>query len=223
MCTATNQGTIDHVIQEMIDQKRAFTAFEVSLEAKNRGANERHRHMKEYIHKCTVLNDACEFGDYTKTMVDVGNENGQVLRAFLYHPTSYDASGYQPLSRGRSQPVVTTSNPTIVAVLPASVPDTDNGDDSYGVDYRGRLWVLSNTLSNVGVKPSEPVYVFQDGNAILLSKTDPNQGAKAQIVEPRGGLHLSGATLKAYGLDGDKFLIENSTYNNETVVKITKK
>jgi hypothetical protein len=227
MCTPQNSQIIDTVVKEFLDRGQAFTAFEVSLEAKKRGATERHRDMKNYIHQCPVLNDEMEFGNYDKTLVHVGNEGGQPLQAFLYHPKSYDASTYKPLERkgGSSQPAAVPSVPALAASTAGAVNgsgaaalDPDEPDDgSYAVDYRNRLMIPTKFLRGMSATPGELVHVYADtdgvGTCIFLSKTAPTGDgvtSKTQMVERNGDLRLSQTTLTGSGFTGNKFLIENS-------------
>jgi len=223
MCTPANSQILDTVIREFLDQGRAFTAFEVSLEAKTRGADERHRDMKNYIHQCPGLNDEMEFGDYTKTLTNVGQDGGQPLQAFLYHPKCYDPATYKPLERkGGSKPA---STPALAAstssILPAAaaVADPDEPDDgSYAVDYRNRLMIPTKFLRGIAANPGELIHVYSKsdgvGPVIYLSKTAPTDDgvtSKTQMVERNGDLRLSQTTLQGSGLNGNKFLIENAT------------
>ena len=225
MCTPQNSQIIDTVIKEFLDRGQAFTAFEVSLEAKKRGATERHRDMKNYIHQCAGLNDEMEFGDYSKTLVSVGNEGGQPLQAFLYHPKSYDASTYKPLERkGGAPPTPTPALPALAASTTpngtgTAVLDPDEPDDgSYAVDYRNRLMIPTKFLRGISANPGELVHVYSEsdgvGNCIYLSKTAPTKDgvtSKTQMVERNGDLRLSQTTLQGSGLSGTNFLIENNT------------
>jgi hypothetical protein len=225
MCTPQNSQIIDTVVKEFLDRGQAFTAFEVSLEAKKRGANERHRDMKNYIHQSAGLNDEMEFGDYTKTLVSVGNEGGQPLQAFLYHPKSYDPNTYKPLERkgGGSPPLIpqvptpslaASAAPSATATLDPDEPD----DGSYAVDYRNRLMIPTKFLRGISANPGELVHVYAEsdgvGNCIYLSKTAPTKDgvtSKTQMVERNGDLRLSQTTLQSSGLSGTNFLIENNS------------
>ena len=59
---------IDDVVCEWINEDKMFSAFEVSIEAKKRGANERHRNMKHYVHQSIAENAD---GAYSRTLLDL--------------------------------------------------------------------------------------------------------------------------------------------------------
>ena len=228
MCSPSNSALIDNVIREWTGQNRAFTAFEVSLEAKSRGATERHRDMRAYIHQTQALVDQMEFGDYQQTLIPVGSEKGQTLQAFLYHPKSYDVSRYQPLSRKGQAPQQVTPpasipTPAIAATSPSTTPslsavldgddDHDTGDDAFHLDYRKRLLVPTKYLREAGFKQGDNVCVLADSvcHSILIVKDEPstaNFTVKVQRVEKDGDLRLSQTTLQGAGLNGDKFSID---------------
>lgn len=211
MCDTQNQKLIDQVIADFMAQGRAFTAFEVSLEAKKMGATERHRDMKGYIHSCPALNDEVQMGDYMRTLVPVGYEGGTPLEAYLYHPSSYDPSSYKPLSRGNSPaPVIDVqSRPAAPQqALPAPAQDDNDpalaGDTEFRLDYRNRLLIPTNFIRDLGLSSGEVVHIVTDeeNKCLLLQKGAPAQGgSRTQMIERNGDLRLSQLTLAGAGID----------------------
>jgi hypothetical protein len=243
MCSVDNQNLINAVLDDFIGKGQAFTAFEVSIEAKKRGATERHRDMRDFIHQCQCLNDELQFGGYEKTLVPVGGGN----KAFLYHHNTFDPSGYVPLDTSNNAPSVFTgitnqggvSNPgispqdainasqNINKLLDPSTQQT-NSDIGYKVDYRNRLLVPTNFLRSVPAISGQRVNVVKlgQGGLKLVGETvqiDSNDTATQQVVERNGDIRLSLTTLLASGLQiaSDRvFQIETSTYGQYPAVEI---
>lgn len=228
MCDPQNQDIINAVVKEFITQSRAFTAFDVSLEAKSRGATERHRDMKDFIHQSSVLNDEMQYGNYTKTLVYVGDDGGNKLQAFLYHPTNYDPNSYVPQPRKRGNfptPGVkaipsfgtptTPNSPTPAVCLPGGGPGTtttpaglssgdgtDDGasdDGTYRLDHRNRLMIPTTFLKKLGLVPGQMVYMSPESKKMVLT-------AKAVNTS-------SGATSKMVERNGDVRIYEGVLNN----------
>ena len=212
MCSTENQEIIDQVLKTFIDQGRAFTAFEVSLEAKSKGATERHRDMKGYIHSSEVITDNMEFGDYIQTLVRVGEEHGQDLKAFLYHPKSFDPVTYNPLIRGGqfakgSQVVVVPPVANITG--PTTTTTASPSSDSYVFDSRDRLLIPTSYMRKVGFEPGKTAYIYQEGTAVAVATEGPDGvSAKEQKVERDGDIRLARSTLEQNGLTASSFVIE---------------
>lgn len=221
MCSVDNQNLINAVLDDFIGKGQAFTAFEVSIEAKKRGATERHRDMRDFIHQCQCLNDELQFGSYEKTLVPVGGGN----KAFLYHHNTFNPSGYVPLdtSNNASSTPSVSNNP----IVDPSTQQT-NSDIGYKVDYRNRLLVPTNFIRSVPAISGQRVNVVKlgQGGLKLVGETvqiDSNDTATQQVVERNGDIRLSLTTLLASGLQiaSDRvFQIETSTYGQYPAVEI---
>lgn len=212
MCNTVNQEIINEVLKTFIDQGRAFTAFEVSLEAKSKGATERHRDMKGYIHSSELITDNMEFGDYSQTLVNVGTEQGQTLKAFLYHPKSFDPNTYNPLIRGGQ-----FANKNSVAVIPpvanltdgTTTPTVSPSSESYVLDSRDRLLIPTSYMRKVGFEPGNTAYIYQEGDAVAVGPKEPSLGVnKTQKVERDGDIRIARSTLEQNGLAASSFVIE---------------
>jgi hypothetical protein len=161
-----------------------------------------------------------QFGDYTRTLVQVGvDNNGSPLPpAFLYHEKTYDPSTYQPIDRSNlqskqsapaKQTPATVSQPVAASasVSASSSDDDDFDDDLLRTDYRGRLLVPTSYLRQAGFKSGENLFVLTEANQVKLAKTN-NGAGKEQKVERDGDIRLSATTLLAAGLTGDKFIVQ---------------
>src|SRR5262249_17456288 len=64
MCDIASIQIAEEIIQERVKAAEMFTAFDVSREARKRGSQERHRHLKEVTHAAFARG---EMGaDYTR-------------------------------------------------------------------------------------------------------------------------------------------------------------
>lgn len=223
MCSPSNQQLIDTIVSDWVGETRPFTAFEVSLEAKKRGADERHRDMKGYIHQS--LQREVDFGNYVRTLVPVGNEQGQQLEAYLYHPDGYDVSLYQPLNRNyRTPQQVGSSIPALTHQTSATSVADDEEDDlsvdnTYELGVNDTLLVRKQYLESIGLEPGDTIYVYSDNlGELALSKNDPSlPTSRQQIVHTRGYVRLSKQRLQEFGLYGQKFEVAQDF--NKVIVK----
>lgn len=227
MCSSASMSIIDQVVTDFVGQNRAFSAFEISLEAKERGTPERHRDMKDHIHRCQPITDAMEFGNYTKTLTNVGTEDGQPLQAFIYHPNTYDVSQYKPLPRkGGSKPV--SPDPVLAAAATTTGSDGPGDDDSHVLDHRHRLMVSARFMRGISANPGDIVHVFSENDGVsqcmYVTKDAPaGKLTNQKMVENVGDrIYLYTTLFNDAGMKGNKFTIEVSTYNGTTpAVKIT--
>lgn len=226
MCSQTNQQTIDAVITDFIGQGRAFTAYDVSKEAQARGADERHRDMRDYIHSSSILHNEVGFGSYRKTQLHfVGGES-----PFLYHHETYDPATYQP-ANGKVLSVSAPASPAIVANAVSSVPTITgpistshvrhkNDDGTFTLGYGSSLLIELQYVKACGLNPGDTVYVYPNDDKVILSKTNPGNG-RAKRIEQRGGIRLSQISLKEAGLVGDNYKVENAKIDDATVVQVS--
>ena len=92
MCSIASETIIRDVITEKVAKNEAFTAFDITMQAKRRGLSERHRDCKNTIHQ--IVWD--EYPSYQRTLIDVP---GASVQPWLYFPTGYDLTNYIPMDR----------------------------------------------------------------------------------------------------------------------------
>lgn len=220
--SASVREKINEVVTEFVHSGKMFTAFEVSLEVKNRGGEERHRNMREYVHE-TIFRLGIERGDYSRTLLDVGAPE----QAWVYHTLGSNPYDYVPLDRGDREVVPAHSrprgvrNPTrLVAGLssPFAIPP-----GAYGTDQRGRLCIPVSLLSQLGVGPGEQVNVLCDpaNEQAMISKTSATTGSADThyTVEGDGNVRITQGTLEKASLDGMQcYRIEG----NDAVISVRK-
>jgi hypothetical protein len=91
MCSYDNEQILRDVIEDKVNQGKAFTAFDITMQAKKKGMSDNHRFVKNTIHR--IMAD--ENPEYGKTLIDIPGAS----QAFLYHPDGYDVDGYTPMDR----------------------------------------------------------------------------------------------------------------------------
>jgi len=217
------EGILSEVITSFMNEGRMFTAFEVSLAAKERGVEERHRNMRERVHEL-IHEIGGPGGAYSRTLMDVGAPE----QAWVYHPMTANPYLYEPLLR-HDQPKRTRTDPVPRAprnplairrgvANPYAIPD-----GAFGTDQRGRLTVPVSMLVQMGVGPGQRVDVTCDaGNEqLLLHKsavgTTTDNPDTTYTAERDGNVRITQRTLERAGLDGvQTYRIEG----NGTVVSV---
>ena len=224
MCTDSTKNIINSVLDTFLGQKRAFTAFEVSLEAKQRGATERHRDMKDYIHTCQIMKDETEFGDYEKTLISVG----QGRQAYLYHLSSYDINQYVPLHMGGATSTPSTSTTqTVSTTTPTQSSSTNNGfwvDHVHTVDHRNRLMVPTRYMRDAGFDAGDHVNVVRSNGSLFVTSATTavktGDTVSSQIVERNGDIRVALSNLVQAGLQNGSFDFIDTSYNGDPAVEV---
>lgn len=118
MCTQKNADIVKEVVQEFVDKKWTFTAYTITTEAKNRGADERHGQMKGTVHD---MFRNSEITGYTRS---VANIPGLTTQPFLYTPD---------IQNEDEEPVVAMDNTDATNAK----TDTDSPADDSEPDFVG--------------------------------------------------------------------------------------
>src|SRR2546423_13316267 len=102
MADAATQRLIDQVVQEWVQAGRLFTAYDVTLEARNRGGNVRHNDARDLVHE--FYEQGRMGAGYTRSLIDVGAPT----KPFLYHRFADDPKTYKQPA-GTTAPAQPTS------------------------------------------------------------------------------------------------------------------
>jgi hypothetical protein len=222
MCDQVAADMIDVVVKEWLDQKRAFTSYEVSKEVQNRlkvsgrlnWGLHRHQAVRDYYQQCQPLRDEVEYGDYKEQLVDVGGGN----QATLYFPDGYDPSKYKPLTihRGGQQaaPVQSLATTSVPFIAAGPAPVRSQMADDGTVEVKDKLSILripKTIMEEAGFQPGDQVYVSKNQDTVVLSKQAPNSTTTVTIrrVENRGGLRFyKSVRREEFGMKGDKFQLK---------------
>jgi len=163
MCTSANALLISEVIDEMVNAGKCFTAYDVTKEAKTRGANENHYHMKGSVH--SRYSDLQNLG-YDRSLVQSPTGN-----TFLYHPTGADIQAEIDRINGNASASTVLPSPNApqssnVATLSSNTTTvtTAKTKKNQPVDAEGRLPIYAPFISALGLKTGDMVAVYsQDG------------------------------------------------------------
>ncbi|QDU96735.1 hypothetical protein [Lignipirellula cremea] len=198
---------LEEIAKEWMEQRRMFSAFEVSLEAQQRGVRERHRNLKGLVHQAIALVGSTR--GYTRTLMEVGAP----VQAWVYHHVQDNPYTYRPLNRqgeGRAAPV---SAAPVYGGVRNPAPLTSNGaapasvnDGACGADAQGRLCIPAALLQRLDVEAGEQAIVTSDPENSEIRITRPtlfdNTDDAGYEVEEDGAIRISVAALEAAGLGG---------------------
>lgn len=87
---------IDQIVEEHVQARTMFTAYDVTLESRKRGGNVRHNEARDRVHE--LFQRGLMGAAYKRTTIDVGAP----AKPFLYHHFSADPGQYQSPAQGQS-------------------------------------------------------------------------------------------------------------------------
>lgn len=210
MCDQPTLDLIQETVDEKIDRNVMFTAFEVSLEVKDKcrknGLNvPSHSNIKADIHN--AISNYLSTGIVSRRLQEVGAPSP----AYVYYPPGSNPDNYVPLTRmdGPKQQV-TAQAPVALDVATSSqqtsvnVANDNDGDcQATGLvpDSRGTLCIPNYLAKMVGLTPGDTAYVTEDSNSLVLSSRldDPNSAKTTYTVDAYGNVRITKAVLAALG------------------------
>lgn len=194
-------ATIDAVAAEWVQGKKMFSAFEVSLAAKERGVQLRHRDLKDYVHE--AVSKAAEGHQYSRTLMDVGAPT----QAWVYHPIADSPYAYVPLARGGSEPRPKKKPVKLRApreLRAGSALPGSNEDGVFGAGPDGSLRVPAELCGKAGITPGIGLVVESPlgGEGLVVRRASLMELADPSVsVEPGGALVLPMSVLAKASLD----------------------
>jgi hypothetical protein len=200
MCDTVTRQILEDVIRGKVDRGEMFTAFEISLEAQQRGVTERHRHLKQAIHQ--YFEGGHMGGVYTRTLIHIP-EAPQA--AWLYHRTVDDPALFRPLDRSRMRPARSGAG--------QRAPRTAAG---YGVDRRARVCVPVQLLRRAGLQPGDEAVVLVDRktHSLALRKACPSSARSRKLTSYRvdryGNVRIAQGVLQRARLGGHNYDIDGN-------------
>src|SRR5262245_32729018 len=105
MADAATQRLIEQVVLEYVQAGAMFTAYDVTVEARNRGGNVRHSDGRDVVHE--LFQQGRMGAAYARTTVDVGAP----VKPLLYHRFSDDPNSYQAGSPAPGRPLPAAQQP----------------------------------------------------------------------------------------------------------------
>lgn len=198
----TDEEIIQEVVSEWVGQGKMFTAYEVTIAARERGMAKRHKAVRAYVHEI-IFNEGIPH-NYTRILMDVGATE----QAWLYYRLGDNPYAYAPLSRKNSAsqvPAIAVQGvPLSNMTNPAAVPP-----GAFGTDGRGRLCIPVALLTAMGVKAKDRVNVianFQDETLVVTKATGgwTSQwcSVNSYTAESDGNVRLTQATLEKANIGG---------------------
>jgi hypothetical protein len=201
------EAKIEEVIDQKIQNKEMFTAYDVSYDLQNNHQiKERHNNMKHYIHD-VMSEHISNYYPYKKSIVPIGGKGS----AFLYHPDSADINTYAPIndSNPPSQIAVTGGQATLVK-------DSSGSAFALVANSRNRVIIPKGSLSSIGLMAKGVAVVYSDADeekVIITTKHFPKKSnwkiLNKYIVDKSGNIMISENVIKKCGVDSDgEFLME---------------
>jgi hypothetical protein len=206
MCTSQTADLISEVVTEKVEKDEMFTAFDVSLDVKERARKEgvpeeRHRHMKRVIHQ--EVEAYVSNGLYEKTLVDVGAGSP----AFLYHPDGTDPNQYTPRTRKDAKPATTPTSGNVISDTAVDDDDEDDDDDdnSNGKskarkgDKRGTLGVPNAFVRDAGFRKGQRVFAIagaHDGEPALVLCKNASAPLTSYVVNDSDRVRVTAYILR---------------------------
>lgn len=86
--SVADRQIVEEIVEEFVSKGWQFTAYNITTEAKKRGADDRHRNLKRAVHSM-FSND--EIDGYTRDLVNIKSVGA---KAYLYSPTGSDVDEY---------------------------------------------------------------------------------------------------------------------------------
>jgi len=114
MSTPANEIILRDVIMSKVNNGEAFTAFDITMQAKKMGMSNRHREVKETSHDIMY-----EYPNYITSLIDVP---GVTTRPILYSPIDYNVDDYIPMDRDELFEPIGIN-------IPATHPSQDDYDE----------------------------------------------------------------------------------------------
>lgn len=86
--SVADRQIVEEVVEEFVSKGWQFTAYNITTEAKKRGAGDRHLNLKQAVHDM-FKND--EIKSYSRDLVDIKSVGS---KAYLYSPSGSDVNDY---------------------------------------------------------------------------------------------------------------------------------
>ena len=230
MCNAANQSIIDAIINEKIQNNEMFTAWDITSEAKRRGATEWHNDLKKGVHQAYTY---IESQGYVRTnQIAIPGSNASALNPWIYYPDGSDPKDYIA-NLGTGKPTVGSNPAHAVIAAPVTAPAVSTPatatksvslNDS-DIDADGRLHISKNIISAAKLGLGDVVVVWDKGNGTVVLSAASNVSLLGitlgkYMVNADGRIRINAKTLnKVSQFTGVKSF---SVSNNGYVIEITK-
>ena len=120
--SVADRQIIEDVVNNFVNNKWQFTAYNITTVAKQRGANDRHRNLKQAVHDMFANG---EMDGYTRDLVTIQVAN---TKAYLYSPVNADVSDYDEEDSHETEMDEEDSDDYTSAI--GDLDDSDAGDSN---------------------------------------------------------------------------------------------
>lgn len=172
MTNTTLKTQINTVLLHLTNNNKLFTAFDVTNKLRESGVTCFHSDVKKEVHESFSGTDAPL--DYTRTQMQM--PNGKV--AFVYHPSTIDASEYDTDNVDNDSSVVVAVNKV-------------NSDDCFSRDRRGRLCIPKKLLYKINVDPFGPVSVDASNKTKVVVREGRHRIGNLYFADKDGNVRIS--------------------------------
>lgn len=213
MPDAATADQIESTAKTLVSQRKSFSAWDISLAVKRLGFNQRHKDMKQIVHR---LFENGDMGDYRQTLVQYPTAPRP---AYLYHPPEIDPSDPNTL-----QAIIdgTVQAPALNA---PAVDDNGDGDadddDDDGSVFRPNvirnadgsiqknigtlpgscLYLPKDMARDVGIPPNGDAFISIDPASSQISVSA--QGSSKACVDRNGNIRIGKTALLTAGINGN--------------------
>jgi len=222
---------VENMVAVLINQRKPFSAFDITKAVRSAGFKERHKDVKQVVHQ--LYGDE-EMSDYTRTLVDFPGGNGP---AFLYHPPEIDPDSVvsgQPVqissptpsnrvTKGQKQldgsfvkPIGTRG---IVYVPQAFVYELGIGSQRHSPLARGIFYKVDAGNIVLRTDPHNPSSFYTPTTGLMqLTGTPTPKWHKAQI-DSHDNIRIGKTALKEAGITGSaKIEVRGGTGKNAEIL-----
>jgi hypothetical protein len=187
MCNADNAVIMQEVVEEFVQDERAFTAFDATQEGMQRGTTERHRSLKGQVH--ANMQSGLSDGSYERSLIPTPTGD-----AWLYHPAGYDVQKHaQRLQIDAAQSAGRMSRNS------TAYPKTGKSDGEQKqrqIDNDGRLNIPVDFLVSIGCRAGATIQVGSVNDEMVLSKKLGDDAVADYVVNGDGRVRVGQSVLE---------------------------
>jgi hypothetical protein len=209
MCTVIEKAMVEGQIKQFINQKRMFTAFDITKELRKADPDVKHYIVREAVTDIFTNDDT--LGDYTRDLIDIPGKG----QAYVYHLPEDDAQTYfNKQANPKFKINFTKSVNTWPKNLKPCVRD-------------GRINIPIKMLKMVGIEANDQAVVFVDNNTLVVEKLTtqaiPADPSTVYKVFDSGSLQISRGMSKhltnSVGDEFEEFTVETNLTGEALIVR----
>ena len=184
MCTSSNRVIIENVIDELAQQNRLFTAYDVTSIAKERGADENHWQMKGVVHD--MWPNLQSNWSYARQVLTIPTSDSTHPQCFVYFPSGEDPYEYDPQWRTDSDNTQFAQDSEVdINGVDVSTSDSQASAFPHGMDSFGGTPVVVGLITQ-----TTPTIPTASVNNVSLTVT----------ADKRGRVNLTSNMVRRLGL-----------------------